>query len=323
MELILNNLRKTYGTVQALKGISYTFKPGIYGILGANGAGKSTMINLITDNVSRDKKNGGSILYNECDGFEKQGESVQGTDILKLGKSFRAIVGYMPQQQGFYEDFSPRAFLKYMAEIKGIKKINTIDENGNAVIKTVKQQIDELIEIVNLTNVADKKIGGFSGGMKQRVLLAQALLGDPKILILDEPTAGLDPNERIRFRNLISELSEDRLVLLSTHIVSDIEYIANEIWLMKDGEILHKGSIDELINSMTEAVWECLVPKNKVSDFMEKYKISNMKSEINQVMLRIISHEKPVGNAVRVEASLEDVFLYYFGEKAGDENATL
>lgn len=323
MELILNNLRKTYGTVQALKGISYTFKPGIYGILGANGAGKSTMINLITDNVSRDKKNGGSILYNECDGFEKQGESVQGTDILKLGKSFRAIVGYMPQQQGFYEDFSPRAFLKYMAEIKGIKKINTIDENGNAVIKTVKQQIDELIEIVNLTNVADKKIGGFSGGMKQRVLLAQALLGDPKILILDEPTAGLDPNERIRFRNLISELSEDRLVLLSTHIVSDIEYIANEIWLMKDGEILHKGSIDELINSMTEAVWECLVPKNKVSDFMEKYKISNMKSEINQVMLRIISHEKPVENAMRVEASLEDVFLYYFGEKAGDENATL
>lgn len=171
MELILNNLRKTYGTVQALKGISYTFKPGIYGILGANGAGKSTMINLITDNVSRDKKNGGSILYKECDGFEKQGESVQGTDILKLGKSFRAIVGYMPQQQGFYEDFSPRAFLKYMAEIKGIKKINTIDENGNAVIKTVKQQIDELIEIVNLTNVADKKIGGFSGGMKQGYFL--------------------------------------------------------------------------------------------------------------------------------------------------------
>ena len=144
-----------------------------------------------------------------------------------------------------------------------------------------------------------------------------------KILILDEPTAGLDPNERIRFRNLISELSEDRLVLLSTHIVSDIEYIANEIWLMKDGEVLHKGSIEELINSMTETVWECLVPKNRVSDFMEKYKISNMKSEINQIMLRIISHEKPVENAMRVEASLEDVFLYYFGEKAGDENATL
>lgn len=162
-----------------------------------------------------------------------------------------------------------------------------------------------------------------SGGMKRRAGIAQAMLNNPKILILDEPTAGLDPNERIRFRNLISELSEDRLVLLSTHIVSDIEYIANEIWLMKDGKILHKGSIDELINSMSEAVWECLVPKNMVPNFMEKYKISNMKSETNQVMLRIISHEKPVENAMRVEASLEDVFLYYFGEKAGDENAAL
>ena len=180
-----------------------------------------------------------------------------------------------------------------------------------------------MIAKVGLSKVAHKKMKKLSGGMKRRAGIAQAMLNNPKILILDEPTAGLDPNERIRFRNLISELSEDRLVLLSTHIVSDIEYIANEIWLMKDGEILHKGSIDELINSMTEAVWECLVPKNKVSDFMEKYKISNMKSEINQVMLRIISHKKPVGNAVRVEASLEDVFLYYFGEKAGDENATL
>ena len=162
-----------------------------------------------------------------------------------------------------------------------------------------------------------------SGGMKRRAGIAQAMLNDPEILILDEPTAGLDPNERIRFRNLISELSEDRLVLLSTHIVSDIEYIANEIWLMKDGKILHKGSVNELINSMPEAVWECLVPKNRVSDLMEKYKISNMKSEMNHVMVRIISHDKPVENAMRVEASLEDVFLYYFGEKAGVENAAI
>ena len=142
-------------------------------------------------------------------------------------------------------------------------------------------------------------------------------------LILDEPTAGLDPNERIRFRNLISELSEDRLVLLSTHIVSDIEYIANEILLMKDGKLMHKGTADEIINSMTETVWECFVEKNMVSDFMKKYKISNMKSEADGVILRIISHEKPFVNAQSVEASLEDVFLYYFGEKAGDENAAI
>ena len=186
-----------------------------------------------------------------------------------------------------------------------------------------KKRVKELIAKGGLSKAAHKKMKKLSGGMKRRAGIAQAMLNNPKILILDEPTAGLDPNERIRFRNLISELSEDRLVLLSTHIVSDIEYIANEIWLMKDGEILHKGSIDELINSMTETVWECLVPKNRVSGFMEKYKISNMKSEINQVMLRIISHEKPVENAMRVEASLEDVFLYYFGEKAGDENAAL
>ena len=139
-------------------------------------------------------------------------------------------------------------------------------------------------------------------------------------MILDEPTAGLDPNERIRFRNLISELSEDRLVLLSTHIVSDIEYIANEILLMKDGKLMHKGTSEEIISSMPETVWECLVEKNKVSDFMKSYKISNIKSEQNGVILRIISHEKPFANAKSVEASLEDVFLYYFGEKAGDEN---
>jgi len=313
MELILNNLRKTYGTVQALKGISYTFKPGIYGILGANGAGKSTMINLITDNVSRDKKNGGSILYNECDGFEKQGESVQGTDILKLGKSFRAIVGYMPQQQGFYEEFSPKAFLKYMAEIKGVKSVKSVDEAGNVTIKKVNQQIDELLEVVNLTSVAYKKIGGFSGGMKQRVLLAQALLGDPKILILDEPTAGLDPKERIGIRNYIAELSRDKIILFATHVVSDIECIADKVLLLKDGEIIATGTPSQLIENMQGKVGEVVCTLSDVADLQGKYHIGNIRQRKNGMVLRLVGDELPE-EAVRVDndIDLEDVYLYYF-----------
>lgn len=236
MELELKELSKSYGSVKALNKISYTFKPGIYGILGANGAGKSTMINLITDNVSRDSNNGGNILYD-------------GEDILKLGKKFRAIVGYMPQQQGFYEDFSPKAFLKYMAEVKGLKRKN---EEG----KSVAQQIDELLEVVNLTSVAYKKIGGFSGGMKQRVLLAQALLGNPKVLILDEPTAGLDPKERIGIRNYIAELSKDKIILFATHVVSDIECIADKVILVKKGQIVATGTPVELIEKMQGKVAE-------------------------------------------------------------------
>ena len=226
MELQLEGLSKTYGTVQALRKVTYTFKPGIYGILGANGAGKSTMINLITDNVSRDSgSDGGRILYD-------------GEDILKLGKKFRAIVGYMPQQQGFYESFSARMFLVYMAELKGLRK------------KEAKKQIENLLEIVHLSHVADKKIGGFSGGMKQRVLLAQALLGDPKLLILDEPTAGLDPKERVNLRNYIHQLSQNKIILLATHVVSDVESIADRILIMKAGELVADDTPEHLVRAV-------------------------------------------------------------------------
>lgn len=304
MKLEIRNLKKTYGTVQALKGISYTFTPGVYGILGANGAGKSTMINLITDNVSRDKVNGGSILYDENN---------DETDILKLGKLFRARVGYMPQQQGFYEDFSPKAFLKYMAEIKGVKKLKTVDENGNEIVKTVNQQIDELLEVVNLTNVAYKKIGGFSGGMKQRVLLTQALLGDPKILILDEPTAGLDPKERISIRNYIAELSKDKIILFATHVVSDIECIADKVLLLKSGEIIATGTPVELIESMAGKVGEITCTLDEVGELQKEYKIGNIRQRKNGLALRVVGDKLPE-EAVKVEDNidLEDVYLYYF-----------
>lgn len=219
MELTIQNLTKTYGNKVALREFSYTFTPGIYGILGANGAGKSTLMNLITDNVKRDS---GSILWN-------------GTDILKLGREYRREVGYMPQQQGMYPDYSARDFLCYMAAVKELPR------------KESRRQIEELLEVVNLSDDAHKRLGGFSGGMRQRVLLAQALLGDPKILILDEPTAGLDPKERLRLRQYISDLAKNKIVFLTTHIVSDIESIANDVLLMKQGELVAHGAPDALI----------------------------------------------------------------------------
>lgn len=295
MKLEFDDLTKEFGDFTAVNHINLTMTNGVYGLLGVNGAGKTTLMRMLCTIL---KPTSGTICCN-------------GKDIFNMDSEYRKLLGYLPQDFGFYPEFTVEDYLLYIAALKGIRPV------------VAKKRVKELISKVGLSKAAHKKMKKLSGGMKRRAGIAQAMLNNPKILILDEPTAGLDPNERIRFRNLISELSEDRLVLLSTHIVSDIEYIANEIWLMKDGEVLHKGSIEELINSMTETVWECLVPKNRVSDFMEKYKISNMKSEINQIMLRIISHEKPVENAMRVEASLEDVFLYYFGEKAGDENATL
>ena len=220
MDLEVRNLTKRYGTKVALRDFSYTFTPGIYGILGANGAGKTTLMNLITDNVKRDQ---GEILFN-------------GTDVLKLGRSFRKRLGYMPQQQGMYHDFSARAFLRYMARMKQLPR------------KEAKVQIEELLELVNLKEDAHKKVGGFSGGMRQRVLLAQALLGAPEVLILDEPTAGLDPKERLRLRQYIADLASERIVFLTTHIVSDIESIADDVLLMKDGALVQQGSPEELMS---------------------------------------------------------------------------
>lgn len=223
-ELKLRHVTKKYGDKLALDDFSFTFREGIYGILGANGAGKSTLMNLITDNLKRD---GGNILF-------------RGREIRYLGQHYRKVLGYMPQQQGFYEGMTAESFLIYLAKLKEIPRREIIKE------------VDRVLELTGMSAVRHQKIRSFSGGMKQRVLLAQALLGDPKVLILDEPTAGLDPKERARLRDHIYRLAQERIVLLATHIVSDIEAIADRILLLKDGRLLRSGTAEELISSLPE-----------------------------------------------------------------------
>ena len=287
MQLELKDLTKKYGNFTALDRMTFTFTPGIYGILGANGAGKSTMMNLLTDNISR---TGGQILFD-------------GTDILKLGKDFRRVLGYMPQQQGFYEHMTAQTFLYYMAELKGIPK------------KQAAQEIEALLEVTNLSQVRHKKLGGYSGGMKQRVLLAQALLGDPKVVILDEPTAGLDPKERIRIRNFISSMSRNRIILLATHIVSDIESISDQILMMKKGQMVGIGAPGGLVESVADKVKEMPCPPEELDRVQEQYKVGNIFQRHGETWVRIIGDNLPSeGQYVEDHLSLEDVYLYYLGE---------
>lgn len=295
MELKITDLTKEFGDFTAVNHLNITMKSGVYGLLGVNGAGKTTLMRMLCTLL---RPTSGKITCN-------------GREIFSLDGEYRKLLGYLPQDFGFYPEFTVKDYLLYVASIKGIRPA------------VAKKRVNVLIGKVGLQKAANKKMKKLSGGMKRRAGIAQAMLNNPKILILDEPTAGLDPNERIRFRNLISELAEDRLVLLSTHIVSDIEYIANEILLMRDGEIVHRGTAEELISSMTESVWKCQVGRNEVAQMMKRFKIANMKTESQGVELRILSKTQPMDDAVLTEANLEDVFLYYFGEKAGEEHAEI
>ncbi len=287
MELKITDLTKKFQDIAAVDGVSYTLTAGVYGLLGVNGAGKTTLMRMLCTLL---RPTSGSITWDGRDIFEMDGE-------------YRRILGYLPQDFGYYPDFTVYDYLMYIASIKGLRPV------------TAETRAEALLRQVGLAEARNKKMKKLSGGMKRRAGIAQAMLGDPRILILDEPTAGLDPNERIRFRNLISELAEERLVLLSTHIVSDIEYIAGEILLMKDGQIKASGTIQELLAAMPEQVWSVNLPKAAVESYMKSYKVSNVKTVPGGAQLRIISAKKPADDAAPETATLEDLFLDYFGEQ--------
>lgn len=289
MELKMVELTKKYKDVTAVDSVSYTLTNGVYGLLGVNGAGKTTLMRMLCTLIRPD---GGSILWDNRDIFDMDGE-------------YRGILGYLPQDFGFYSDFTVWDYLLYIASIKGLRPM------------AARKRAGMLLEQVGLSGEKNKKMKKLSGGMKRRAGIAQAMLNEPQILILDEPTAGLDPNERIRFRNLISELSEERLVLLSTHIVSDIEYIAKEILLMNGDRVEMSGTADELIAAMPEKVWRVETPRAGITSYIKTYKVSNIKTVNAGAELRLLSKDKPAPDAVLETPTMEDVFLYYFGEKAG------
>lgn len=288
--LTIKNVTKQYGNFTALNNINIEFENGVYGLLAPNGAGKTTLIKMIATLIFPSE---GEILY-------------KGENIVTMDERYRDIIGYLPQDFGYYKNYSPNKFLMYLAALKGIEK------------SVAKEKIKQLLKLVALEDVADKKMRKFSGGMIQRVGIAQALLNDPKILILDEPTAGLDPKERVRFRNLLSELSRDRIIIVSTHIVSDIEFISNEIVMIKDKELLYKDTIDNICEKLHGKVFETEIENNEIIDFRKNYLSLSEKQEHGKVKIRFIS-EKPYDKSWNlVYPNLEDVFLYeYQGEVVG------
>lgn len=287
MELRLDRLTKQFGSAIAVDRLSATLTPGVYGLLGANGVGKTTLMRMICDVL---KPTSGSVVWN-------------GAPIERLGERYRSVLGYLPQDFGYYPDFSALDFMLYLSALKGLDS------------KAAKRRSMELLDLVGLKNVAKRKVKTFSGGMKQRLGIAQAVINDPQVLVLDEPTAGLDPKERVRFRNLISALAQDKVVILSTHIVSDVEYIADEILIMRAGQIVASGTIEEILAQVSGVVWECVVTPREADVMSARMAVGNVRYDhAGMAIVRIVSDTAPHSSARLVEPTLEDVYLYIFQE---------
>ena len=291
MELKTVGLTKRYGPKTAVDHLSVTLTSGVYGLLGQNGAGKTTLMRLF---CTVQEPTSGKIL-------------LDGEPVREMGEEYRSLLGYLPQHFGYYPDFTALDFLLYMAAVKGLPD------------RAAKKRARELLEAVGLGEERGRKVKTFSGGMKQRLGIAQAVINDPHILVLDEPTAGLDPKERMRFRNLIAELAKDKIVILSTHIVSDIDSIADDILMIKKGRLILNCGTDSAIHSMDGKVWNCRVHPSQIDEAGRRFLVVNLHHESeNEVLLRIVSDTQPVSGAVNVPPTLDDLYLYHFqDEEAG------
>lgn len=289
--LVVKDVTKQYGNFTALQGINLEFANGLYGLLAPNGAGKTTLIKMLATLIAPTK---GEVLYD-------------GKNIIDMDEQYRELLGYLPQQFGYYKNYSPKKYLLYLAALKGVGK------------KEALPKIEELLKKVALHDVTNKKMRKFSGGMIQRVGIAQALLNDPKILILDEPTAGLDPKERARFRHLLTELARERLVVISTHIVSDIESIANEIIMIKNQQIIYKDSVEKICNVLEGQVYETSISYEQLDAFRKKYLLLSEKQERGTMIVRFIHKGDAETEWLSVTPQLEDVFLYEYQDEIVEE----
>jgi ABC-type multidrug transport system ATPase subunit len=284
MELVIDNVSKLYkGKIWGLKGFSIKIGAGILGLLGPNGAGKSTLMRIL---ATITKPTEGNVTWNSI-------------DIQKYPNKIRSVLGYLPQDFGIYPNLNAIEFLEYIAAIKGLSG------------KEARKRIDDLLQVLNLTDIKKQPLSSYSGGMKQRIGIAQALLNDPKLLIIDEPTAGLDPEERIHFRNILSDLSGERIIILSTHIVSDIEASAASIAIINKGQLVIYSSPEKLITRATEKVWELNIPSKDLLKIRNNYLISSSVQNKNGVQIRLISDKSPAADARSVLPNLEDSYLYF------------